>query len=352
MNKKDRILFFGELPVDSFHGISIANQINLKMLESVFDIDIINEETILKSHNKVSLSKIGSLLICLFIISYKSLIHRYIYFYMVFSTSFFGSIKTLFAIIAFRLFNRGKVVLHIHRGDFFSRFYLSKYKRLLADVIFYLSKKNIVLSETQKNEFEKHFHKSFFVLSNTIEIEMDSALIPRTNINFIFISNYFVDKGIVDLLIVFEKIVKKYKHVTLNTYGEFADRKLRTTVYGFKSANIVINGPIKGKDKFVTMANSSGLILPSWNEGQPLVLLEAMSVGTPVIASKVGLIPEILGEDYPFMTTPADRNSLEAAILEFLNCKSLESISNQLKSRYNAEYSQKRHCEQLFRIFL
>ena len=46
------------------------------------------------------------------------------------------------------------------------------------------------------------------------------------------------------------------------------------------------------------MRGIDALIIPSRNEGLPLVLLEALATGVPVIASRVGGIPEVLDESY------------------------------------------------------
>jgi len=352
MERKKRLLFFGELPQDSVHGISIANEINLKMLESGFAIDRIEEYSRLAEHNKVTFNKIIDFIKNSLTIALKSISRVYSYFYLTFSLSFFGSFKSLAAIISFRLFSKGKVVLHLHRGDFFTRFYKSIFNRIITKLVFRLSHKIIVLTENQKKIFENTFNRPFYILPNTVEFEYEPALKTKSNNNFIFISNYLIDKGIIDLLDVFTLLTRHHKELTIKTYGEFSDHKLKDLISSYNSSNIHINGPIRGLQKFKEISHSDCLILPSWNEGQPIVLLEAMSVGTPIIASRTGLIPELLGEDYPFLTVPADKESLEKKIISFINLKDLTDISDRLIDRYRRYYSQKKHAESLNRIFI
>jgi glycosyltransferase involved in cell wall biosynthesis len=54
------------------------------------------------------------------------------------------------------------------------------------------------------------------------------------------------------------------------------------------------------------------LVLPSFSEGVPNVILEAQACGTPVVASRVGGIPEILGDES--LVPPNDARALADAI--------------------------------------
>ena len=59
--------------------------------------------------------------------------------------------------------------------------------------------------------------------------------------------------------------------------------------------------------------------LPSLREGCPNVVLEALACGRPVVASKVGGIPELLNERNGIMTPPGDAEALAQGIEECLN---------------------------------
>ena len=58
------------------------------------------------------------------------------------------------------------------------------------------------------------------------------------------------------------------------------------------------------------------LCLPSHNEGVPNVVLEAMACGTPIVATRVGGIPEVVPEFAGLLIPLHDRQALASALIE------------------------------------
>jgi glycosyltransferase involved in cell wall biosynthesis len=61
------------------------------------------------------------------------------------------------------------------------------------------------------------------------------------------------------------------------------------------------------------------LVLPSRNEGQPMAVLEAMARGMCVIATDVGGIPEMIGDDCGILIAPEDTEAIVAALRRVVN---------------------------------
>jgi glycosyltransferase involved in cell wall biosynthesis len=81
------------------------------------------------------------------------------------------------------------------------------------------------------------------------------------------------------------------------------------------------------------MGRARGLVLPSYSEGFPRVLIEAMLCGTPVLASQVGGIPEIIrhGED-GYLVPPGDPQRLAEAIARLYADTDIEAMSRRAKA--------------------
>ena len=87
------------------------------------------------------------------------------------------------------------------------------------------------------------------------------------------------------------------------------------------------------------MKSCDFLVLPSESEGLPFVVLEAMASRLPIIATKVGRIPEIIGSnERGFLVPSGDVENLSKAILLFLEKERLD-LSNHafcyVKKQYN-----------------
>jgi len=345
MKRQNKILFFGELAPNIIHGISLANRLNVDLLSKTFDVDVVEEKSDLKEHSKRDSSKFRRIFFHVKEIFKTNKQMGYDFFYTVFSLSTFGSIKTWATLLSFRLSGKGQIILHIHRGDFEVFYNKNLINTLVSNLVFKLTNKLIVLSENQKKEFSKYFDENcIYVVENSLSEEYELEKVEKKK-NFVYISNYIKEKGIFELLEVFDND----KSLALECFGGFVNNEKE--IQNYESENIEINGFINSKDKYQKIAESSALILPSWNEGQPTIILEAMMMGTIVLTTKVGLIGELLGDEYPFYFEAQNVTSLKECIDRFEGYKEKEELSEMLKKIYFEKYCKKIHEEKLLKVF-
>ena len=347
-----KLLFSGELPPKSIHGVSYSNEINLNFLRQKFKVICDEEFVPFIQHKKFDIGKTRNFFKRIFRIVFLSLCNKFSYFYIVFSTSTIGALKTLIIISTFKCFNCSKVIVHIHRGDLQSFISSKSINKWIFKLVTKFTDSYIVLSENTRNYIHSNFTDNVHVLNNTVNFEYSfkkqESRIKTENFNFLYISNYIEEKGILLLLEVFHELPNNFK---IHCYGNFTDPLLKDKIMSYKSANISINGAIDGRYKYEKINQSDALILPSYNEGKPLILLEAMSVGTAFIASDVGYISEMAYENYPYLYCPNSKEELLHTIVKFTNDTDIQQTSKKLRQKYQSQFSHKIHRTELLKIF-
>lgn len=143
---------------------------------------------------------------------------------------------------------------------------------------------------------------------------------------FIFVGHVYPAKGVHELVEAFTLLKKE--DVDLEIIGLCSDEmreKLNekaASKYGGKWLNIVGN---KDRDYVLhKMETAEALILPSYTEGFPNVILEAMACGCPVIATNVGAIEEMLSvhlasDSCGICISPKDVDGLVSALEQLMN---------------------------------
>ena len=100
------------------------------------------------------------------------------------------------------------------------------------------------------------------------------------------------------------------------------------------------------------MAAADLLVLPSAFEGLPLVVLEAMAAGLPVVATRIGGVVEALGPDHPWLVPPGDARALATALAAALDDpEGRKATAATQRARYDDFYTATRMGDDTARLY-
>lgn len=134
------------------------------------------------------------------------------------------------------------------------------------------------------------------------------------------ISRLVPGKGNELLLKAFSNIVKEFPLASLVIAGDGEERgRLEQYAKDLSIADRVCFLGHVDKEKFFSLIGC--MVSPSYSEASPLVVMESMSSGVPVISTSVGGVPEIIEDNYSARLIPVGNlDELERAMMQFLNC--------------------------------
>ena len=140
------------------------------------------------------------------------------------------------------------------------------------------------------------------------------------------ISGFDRVKGHRVLLKAIPAVTSRHPNVKFLLVGDGKDRDKveMLAVRDGITKNIVFMGVVRNVSSVILACDF--IVLPSLYEGFPLVVLEAMFLGKPVVATRVGGVPEIVQEDVTgYLVPPNDYVGLSKAIIKMLDDKALAS---------------------------
>lgn len=216
-----------------------------------------------------------------------------------------------------------KIIIHQHAADF--DVYLknaSDKKKEEIRYIFTLADKVITLSEEWADFFGQNVCKrsSILVLYNGVIIPEYEKL-DYSDHCVLFLGRLGKRKGTYDLLKAIPTVLRKVPDVVFYLGGDGEIEYSKNVVNEYKiTENVRFLGWLNYDDKVKYFKKCSTFILPSYHEGMPMAVLEAMSYGLATISTNVGGIPQIINCNIDGIRVEAGNvDAISTAILNVIN---------------------------------
>ena len=243
-----------------------------------------------------------------------------------------GSFVRASIVIKLCRFFKKKIILHCHASRFKDYFNEAKNK---SKIIESLNKADVlvVLSKSWKEWFTSigiegcriEVLNNITAYSLTIENEFKD-----NKLHLLFLGLLGKRKGVFDILKSLGEHKEKFKDkLIFKIGGNTHEKELLADIEKYKIEDFVqYEGWVTGEKKVELLNWADAYILPSYNEGLPIGILEAMSYGCAIIASPVGGIPEVVKDHYNgIIVEPGNTEDIAKAILYLTDKQEVSRMS-------------------------
>jgi glycosyltransferase involved in cell wall biosynthesis len=168
--------------------------------------------------------------------------------------------------------------------------------------------------------------------------------LPDNSVVIVFVGWLVKRKGVSDLLNAFGMVATKFPQAYLLIIGEGPEREnLRSLsrIMGIDK-RVIFTGVVKNEEIPSYHSITDVMVFPSYAEGLPNAVVEAVACGKPVVATNVGGIPEVITPGINgFLITAGDVKTLSSNIIQILTNTTLRKqmgrMSRQIaETRFNA----------------
>jgi glycosyltransferase involved in cell wall biosynthesis len=250
-------------------------------------------------------------------------------------------------------------IFHLHGGGF-SRFYDDESgwlaRRLIRSTLQHASLV-ISLSEQWRERLLQICPLARVdVLHNAVAIPDIQGLrrLDDRDSTLLFLGHLLRDKGVYDLVRAFARVAARFPQAKLVLGGTGDLEGVQQLAAQLEiSDRLSCPGWLGPDRKSAALASSLIFLLPSYHEGMPMALLEAMSWGLPVIATPVGGIPQVVDNEVSGLLVAAgDIEGLATQIERLLADTVLrERLGANARARVETDFSLRDALERLTAIY-
>ena len=242
-----------------------------------------------------------------------------------------------------------RTILHVH-GAGFHVFFKESPPRLQASITRSLERANLVIALS--DEWSVRLKRiapgaNIRVLPNPVVADDFAPTlenrpgVPPARGTVLFLGAFGKRKGVYDLLDAIPAVAAARREILFEMGGDQEVAEVRRLVdeRGI-GGNVRMLGWVSGDDKLAAFTRAHIYVLPSYHEGLPVGVLEAMAAGLPVVTTPVGGIPEVVRDGINgIVISPGDVRALSAAVLRLLD----DSELRERMSEANVELVRSRH---------
>jgi glycosyltransferase involved in cell wall biosynthesis len=159
------------------------------------------------------------------------------------------------------------------------------------------------------------------VIPNGVNIsQFPYASADEKKLQVLFVGSLIERKGPATLLQAMRLVHQALPEARLVMVGEGDERaRLEQTIAANEMVDYVRLAGTQTQSAVAELMRESRLfVLPSIEEGQGVVLMEALASGTPCVGTRVGGIPDVVTEDVGRLVEPGDAPALAEAIRAYL----------------------------------
>jgi len=269
---------------------------------------------------------------------------------------FFGGEGLLLPMLTAKLF-RGKVALalagYLEKESEFRKNVLYKPFSLLKRINCRLADRIIIYSQRLIEDWQLKRYKDKILIAHEhfldfAKFRMQKPLSQRHSL-LGYIGRLDPEKGILNLLEAIPKVLKRDDDISFLVGGDGplrpkVEQRLNQTKPDSRAS---FAGWIAHDDMPEYLNKLKLFILPSYTEGISNIMLEAMACGTPVLATPVGAIPDIIEDEQTgFIMKDNSPGCLAANIVRALNHPNLEQIAENGRALVEKEFTYDKTVEQ------